>query len=112
MAPDALGQELQQVQDRLSEVLERGLREVLADTQALPQDEQIIIAVLTSQPTPEQVLALRPSPAFQERASSLLAKSKAGAATAEERIELERYLVLEHFVRMAKANALQQRAQA
>jgi hypothetical protein len=31
--PDELGQELQRVQDRLPEVLERGLREVLAETQ-------------------------------------------------------------------------------
>ncbi|MFN8484898.1 MAG: hypothetical protein U0768_17830 [Anaerolineae bacterium] len=103
--PDKLGRELQQVQDRLPEVLERGLREVLAETTPQFQDEQTIISVLASQPTPEQVLALHPSPALQARASELLARSKEGPLDPGESADLERFLLLEHLVRMAKAYA-------
>jgi hypothetical protein len=59
--PDALGEELQHMRDRLPEVLARGLREIQAETQPGMSDEQAIIELLTSQPAPDQVLALRPS---------------------------------------------------
>lgn len=110
--PDELGQALRQVQDRLPEVLARGLREVQAEAQPSSIDEQAIIEVLTSQPTPAQILALRPSPEFQQRVSSLLARKKQGQLTEPEAIELERYLLLEHLVRMAKARALQRQHRA
>ena len=103
--PDALGRQLQQVRDRLPEVLERGLRDVLADSDDSFSDERTIMALLTSQPTPEQVLALHPSPEFQARAGELLERSKHGELTAHERTELDRYLLIEHLVRLAKANA-------
>ena len=64
--PDMLGRQLQQFQDRLPEVLERGLCELLAETEAI-QDERTIIELLASQPAPEQVLALRPSTEQEER---------------------------------------------
>ena len=64
--PDMLGRQLQQFQDRLPEVLERGLRELLAETVVI-QDERTIIEVLASQPAPEQVLALRHSTEREER---------------------------------------------
>jgi hypothetical protein len=108
--PDRLGHQLQQIAERLPEVLERGLREILAEATALPHDEQAIIAVLTSQPTPEQVLALRPSAELQARASDLIDRGSAGALTAPEQTELDRYLLLEHLVRLAKANAYRRRA--
>jgi len=68
--PDSLGQQLQQLHDRLPEVLERGLRDVLAEETGPPHDERAIIAILTSQPAPEQVLAIRPSAELQSRASA------------------------------------------
>lgn len=109
--PDKLGQELQRVQDRLPEVLERGLREVLAESTSAIQDEQAIIEVLASQPSPEEVLELRPSAELQQRASELLARSKEGRLPSAEAAELERYLLLEHLVRMAKGYAYQRLAQ-
>lgn len=69
------------------------------------QDENGIIELLISQPTPEQVLAMRPSPEYQARVSELLARSKAGALTRPEETELDRYLTFEHLVRLAKAKA-------
>lgn len=110
--PDELSQELEQVHDRLPEVLARGLREIQADAQVPIHDEQAIIDMLTSQPTPAQILALRPSDQLQGRVSELLQRKKQGTATMHELIELERYLLLEHLVRMAKARALQQNKHA
>lgn len=107
--PDALARELQHIEDRLPEVLERGLRELRAETSETPQNERSIIQVLTSFPTTEQVLALRPSSELQARASELQDRSKQGVLSTEEALELERYLLLEHLVRMAKANAYRQR---
>jgi hypothetical protein len=103
--PDTLGQQLQQLHDRLPEVLERGLRDVLAEETGPPHDERTIIAILTSQPAPEQVLAIRPSSELQSRASELQERNKHGTLTTQERTELDRYLLLEHMVRIAKANA-------
>lgn len=107
--PEDLGQRLQPYRERLPELLERGLRDVVADQAGATGDEQAIIAVLVSQPTPEQVLALRPSPALQQRVSSLLARSKPGQLPRDEERELDRLLLLEHLVRLAKARALRER---
>ena len=103
--PDALGEELLRFQDRLPEVLERGLRELLVESPVDFQDENQIMELLASRPTPEQVLAIRPSLELQRRVSELLARSKRGELSSQEESELERYLVLEHLVRLAKAHA-------
>jgi len=98
--PDALAVHLEQFGDRLPDILERGLRDLVTERLDTIHDEQVIIEVLASQPSPEQMLALQPSLELQTRVSSLLSRR-------EER-ELERYLTLEHLVRMAKAHAYQQ----
>jgi len=72
--------------------------------------ESTLIELLTSQPTPEQVLAIRPSPELQARVSELLGRSKEGELSRQEETELERYLTLEHLVRVAKAHAHKQLA--
>jgi len=106
--PNRLGQQLQPFKDRLPEVLERGLRDLLFErTEEFP-DEQSIIVLLASQPTPEQVMSIHPSAKLQARVSELLARSKVGVLQHEEEIELERYLILEHLVRLAKAQAYRQ----
>jgi hypothetical protein len=58
--PDRLGQALQPFRDRLPEVIERGLQELLAESRVQSNDENQIMELLVSQPTPEQVLALHP----------------------------------------------------
>jgi len=109
--PNTLGQQLQRFQDRLPEVLERGLREVMADSADAFADESAILALLASQPNPEQVLALHPTPELQERISDLLLRSKEGTLPPQEATELDRYLLLEHLVRLAKAHAAKRLAQ-
>ena|SRR5436190_1589670 len=106
--PDGLGRQLQKFPERLPEILERGLREVSAEVGEGFQDENAIVEILASQPAPEQVLALRPSAELQTRVSELLARSKVEELSRQEEAELERYLLLEHLVRLAKAHAYQQ----
>jgi hypothetical protein len=106
--PDDLAQRLQQVQAQLPQVLELGLQELQSQQRSTHfLDEQEIILLLASQPTPEQILAIRPSPEFQARVSDLLAQSKTETLSAKGEAELERYLTLEHLVRLAKTHALE-----
>jgi len=106
--PNQLGRELARFQDRLPEVLEQGLRVMAADDLEVYRDESEIIAILASQPSPETLLAISPSPALQRRMSELLINSKARGLDRNEEIEMERYLLLEHLVRLAKAHAFAQ----
>ena len=106
--PPGLERRLQPFRERLPELLERGLRELMAEESGAFQDETIIMETLTSNPTPEQILALRPSPQLQARISDLLARGRQGELASREEVELERYLTLEHLVRLAKGYAAQQ----
>ena len=110
--PDELGKRLERVRERLPDVLERGLADVLTEESIISADEQEIIQTLATSPSPETILALRPSEALQARISELLARSKEGPITHVEESEMERYLTLEHWVRLAKAYAYQQLAKA
>lgn len=63
---------------------------------------------LAGQPSPEEVLALRPSAGLQSRIDELLAKGlNEGLSVAEEE-EWQQIEALEHLVRTAKANAISQ----
>lgn len=66
--------------------------------------------VLASNSSAQTIMALKPSKALA-RMSELLARNKEGSFCREEEIEMERYLTLEHLVRLAKANAGKQLAQ-
>jgi hypothetical protein len=105
--PDRLGEKLQQFSDRLPELLERGLQQLISE-QYSPNflGDREIISILASQPTPEQILTIHPSPELQARMSQLLDRNKAGQLSTQEEIELDRYLTLEHLVRLAKATAM------
>lgn len=109
--PDPLGEKLQPYKDRLPEVLERGLHELQAESTTDFQDEHRIMELLTSQPTPEQVLAITPSPELQKRVDDLLERNKKGKLSLQEEGELERHLMLEHLVRLAKAYAYKRLSQ-
>jgi hypothetical protein len=75
-------------------------------TQTIPyQDERQIVELLASQPSLEAILAIRPTPALQARTSELLERNKSGSLSRSEEVELDRYLLLEHWVRLAKAHA-------
>ncbi len=57
--------------------------------------------------SPRRVLAYKASPKAQTRVNELLEKNKTIGLTTEENAEMERYMTVEHIVRVAKAKALQ-----
>ena len=60
---------------------------------------------LASLPSPEEILALRPSEPLQHQINSLLEKNRTGELITEEKQQWEQYEYLEHLVRLAKAKA-------
>ncbi len=68
-----------------------------------PDDE--VLDFLLSAPTPEQIIALRPSATMQERLAWLLDGNRNNTLNDAERAELKSYLELEHFVRRLKIRA-------
>jgi hypothetical protein len=63
--------------------------------------------MLATLPSPAEVLALRPSPSFQQRAGELLAKNRTTGLLPDEEREWQRYEYVEHLVRLSKARAAQ-----
>lgn len=104
--PDELATRLRPVEDQLPRILELGLRELRAATQPEFRGVAAIIEVLAGLPTPEEILALRPSEELQQRISALLEKNRTEGLTEAEEREWAQYEYLEHIVRMAKAKAL------
>jgi hypothetical protein len=66
-----------------------------------------VINFIATGTSPEKVIAFRPSTQMQSRVSALMLKEKMGQLTAEEKAELDNYMVIEHLMRMAKAKAFQ-----
>lgn len=102
---DDLAVRLEPHHDELPRLLELGLREASALSQPGFRGLADVLETLASLPAPEEILALRPSPAFQGRIGELLEKNRSqGLSPAEER-EWEHYEYVEHLVRIAKAKA-------
>jgi hypothetical protein len=108
--PDALAAQVTQEKEHIPAILERGLRELQFARGGHTQEIDEIIAILASQPTPEEIIELRPSPQMQARVTELLVRNKAGKLSRAEETELERYLMVEHLVRLAKGHAYQKLA--
>lgn len=77
---------------------------------ALPKPDNFspsdaVLDFLLSKPSPEDVIALRPSDEAQERLRYLLDANRNDSLNDTEKGELERYLQLEHFVRRLKIRA-------
>ena len=58
--------------------------------------------------SPRKVLQYKASPKAQERINLLQLKNQNGGLNAEENAEMERYMTLEHIIRLAKSKAMQQ----
>lgn len=104
--PDELAGRLRERAGDLPRLLELGLREMDARTQLQFDGAADVLEFLTGLPTPEEVLALRPSPALQARITDYLDRNRAGDLSADDEQEWEQIEYLEHLVRMAKAKAL------
>lgn len=103
--PEHLVPRIRQVEQHLPQILELGIREWQGHTQDGFSGLQDVLEVLATLPAPEEVLALRPTPALQERVGALLARSHNGGLSEEEQREWDRYQYIEHLVRLAKARA-------
>jgi len=68
-----------------------------------PYDD--MVDFLLSNPTPEEIIALRPREAVQERFRALLDHNRNNVLTDAERMEINEYVQLEHFVRRMKIRA-------
>lgn len=100
--PDELTDQLAQIGDRLPELLALSLQQP-----PLPAHiYQYILGFVASLPTPEQILAFRPTPEMQTRLQTLLVRSKAGEITPREQRELDEYERIEHLIVMLKAGSL------
>jgi hypothetical protein len=103
--PDDLAAQLDAVQNKLPEILKLGLRELNASSREGFSGIADILEFLADLPTPEEILALRPTPQLQSQISELLDKNRSNGLNAEEEQLWQSYEYLEHIVRMAKAKA-------
>ena len=71
---------------------------------------QYILDFIVSKPTPEEIIAFRPTPEMEERLKSLLERSKVGKITAAESKELDEYERIQHLMIMLKAGVFSQLA--
>jgi hypothetical protein len=103
--PDELASRLQSVEEDLPRILELGFREWDARREAGFTGLASVLETLASLPTPEEILALRPSTVLRERIEQLLEKSHCGSLSPQEQGEWKQYEFVEHLVRLAKARA-------
>lgn len=102
--PDDLASKLPSSEDELQNILALGMRKWNAD-RSQPAGFSDLLEALATLPTPEQVLALRPSAAMQQRVHELLEKNRTDGLEPEEELEWQRYEYVEHVMRLAKARA-------
>lgn len=103
--PDELAELIRNRQDRLPEILDRGLRGLDAEGLRGYEGAAEVLEFLARLPGPEEILRLRPSERLAVRVRELLERARDGQLNAKEQAEWEGYEYLEHLVRMAKASA-------
>jgi hypothetical protein len=64
-----------------------------------------ILEFIASSPKPTEVLAYKPPMPVQERVLTLVEKKKNDILSMEENMELDRFLLIEHIMRLAKKRA-------
>jgi hypothetical protein len=103
--PEELACRLRSVEKELPQILELGIRAWNARGEAGFSGLTDVLETLASLPTPEEILALRPSAALQEQIEDLLEKTRGGSLSPEDQRAWEQYQYAEHLVRLAKARA-------
>jgi len=105
--PDKLAKQLEPEQDRVAEILARGLRRGWSGNSSLRRE---VISFLARRPTVEEILGYRPSATAVERSLELLCRHQAGALSAEEEAELDEMCEVDSFVSLIKTEILRQSA--
>ncbi len=103
--PEDLARRLNLLEDKLPQILELGLRELNALSNTGFTGTAEVLEFFAQLPTPEEIIALRPSVEFEQQISELLEKNRTQKLTPQEEQIWEQYQYLEHLVRMAKAKA-------
>jgi hypothetical protein len=103
--PDGLESRLRPFEKELPDILELGLRKWKGNHCLEVEGVAEVLETLANLPSPEEVLALRPSEALQTRISDLLEKNRTVGLDAAEEKEWAYYENVEHFVRIAKGKA-------
>lgn len=104
--PNNLGLRLDPFKNQLSDLLELGLREMNTPSESDFHSLNEILEFLARLPSPEEIIALRPSETLQQQINDLLAKQHDSGLNSEEERQWQQFEYLEHLVRIAKANAL------
>ena len=100
--PDELSNRLAHVRDRLPELLALSLQQPAVPAHIYRE----ILDFLASQPTPDEIVAFRPTPAMQQRLATLLERSHAGQLLPAEQAELDEFERIEHVLVLLKAGSL------
>lgn len=103
--PDELAAQIQAIADRLPRILDLGMRALSAEPDPAYSGTAEVLELLARLPTPEEILALRPSTALAARMTALLEKNRNAGLSADEELEWQRLAYLDHLVRIAKAEA-------
>ncbi len=103
--PEELATRLRPHQAHLPHILELGLSAMQASPQNGFAEVDEALRLLEGSPSPQEVLALHPSPVLQSRISYLLEKNRNEGLSETEEWEWKRYEYLEHMVCLAKAKA-------
>ena len=103
--PNDTPMRLQPFAQCMPQVLELGLHEFSLPKQTGLHGLGEILEFLASVPTPDEIIALRPSLVLQEQVNVLLEKQRQGLLSEVEQQQWQQYEYAEHLVRTAKANA-------
>src|SRR5216684_3430400 len=95
---DDLASRLKPYEAQLSEILDLGIRELRARSEAGYNGVSGVLEKLAALPTPEEVLALRPAPDLQERIDALLEKNRTTGLAPDDQREWDNYEYLAHLV--------------
>jgi hypothetical protein len=76
-----------------------------------PQIFAEMLDFMVSSPSPEAIIAFKPSSQLEAHLTALMTKNKQDALTPDEREELDAFLQLNHFMNMLKIRARKKLAQ-
>jgi hypothetical protein len=66
-----------------------------------------VVEFIAAGTSPSSVIAFQPSDEVKERVADLIYREKTVGLSADEKVELDHYMQLEHLMRLAKARARQ-----
>ena len=102
---DELAAQINPVQKSLAQIITLGIRELNAKKLQEFNGLSDVLDFLADLPSPEKILALKPSSLLQSEIERLLEKNKNEGLSTEEELNWQQYQYVEHLVRKAKINA-------